>query len=69
MAIENKNTYQHDSNCDIDCDEYIKTECVVYNNALPYLGLEAGASTKEIIDKLTQTVEYLQQQINTINGV
>jgi len=66
MATDNKNTYQHNSNCDIDCDEYIKTECVVYNEAIPYLGLEAGASSKTIIDKLVQTVEYLQTQLNTI---
>lgn len=69
MATENKEVYQHNSNCDVDCDEYVKTECVVYNDAIDYLGLEAGASTKEIIDKLVQTVEYLQEQINTINGV
>lgn len=69
MAIENKNTYQHNSNCDVDCDEYIKTDCVVYNDPIEYLGLEAGASQTEIINKLVQTVEFLQQQINTLNGV
>jgi hypothetical protein len=64
---DNKNTYQHDSSCDIDCDEYVKTECVVHNDALPFLGLEKGASNKEIIDKLVQAVEYLQTQINDSN--
>jgi hypothetical protein len=70
MAIENnKNAYQHNGNCDIGCDEYVKVECVVYTDAIEYLGLEAGASEKEIIDKLVQTVEYLQTQINTLNGL
>ena len=69
MAIKNKNVYQHDSNCDIDCDEYVKTECVIHTDALPYLGLEGGASQKEINEKLIQTVEFLQQQINALTGV
>lgn len=68
MAIENKNVYQHESNCDVDCDEYVKTDCVIHTGAIAYLGLEAGASTTEILLKLVQTVEYLQAQINTINN-
>jgi len=66
MAIENNDTYTHKGDCEIGCDEYTKVECVVYNESIPYLGLEAGASSKTIIDKLVQTVEYLQQQLNTI---
>ena len=66
MAIVNNNTYTHKGDCEIGCDEYVKVECVVYKESIPYLGLEAGALSKTIIDKLVQTVEYLQQQINTI---
>lgn len=62
-------TYQHLGNCEVDCEEYVKTECVIFNTELPYLGLEAGASTTEIILKLVQTVQHLQTQINTINGI
>lgn len=64
---ENRDTYQHKSNCE-GCDEFINTDCIVYEGELPYLGLEKGASSTEIIIKLTQTVEYLQQQINALKS-
>lgn len=66
---ENNNTYQHDSICEVDCDEYVKTSCVIFQEELPYLGLEAGASTTEVINKLVLTVEFLQQQINDLKAL
>lgn len=69
MAVENKNSYQHNSNCDIDCDEYVKTDCVIFQDAIDYLGLEEGASTTEVILKLAQAVEHLQSEINILKGV
>lgn len=61
-------TYQHKSSCNSGCDEFIDTNCIVHKESIDYLGLEAGATTTEILAKLTQTVEYLQQQINKINN-
>lgn len=62
--MENKSTYQHKGDCEIGCDEYIDTQCVVYLQSLPYLGLEEGASLTEIIQKLVNTIQHLQSQIN-----
>lgn len=57
-------TYTHKGDCEIDCDEFINSKCVVYLDSLPYLGLEEGADLSEVIKKLVSTIEYLQEQIN-----
>jgi hypothetical protein len=64
-----KGSYQHKSECNSQCKEFSSTDCVVYKDSLEYLGLEEGASTTEIIQKLTQTVEFLQTQINELKAL
>ena len=61
---ENKNTYQHKGTCDVGCEEFVSTDCVVYDKEIPFLLLEEGATVTEVIEKLVQTISHLSSQIN-----
>lgn len=64
----NKQTYQHNSSCEGNCDEFIDTDCIIYNKSIVYLGLEEGASQTEINEKLVSTIMHLQHQIDVLKN-
>lgn len=55
----------------IGCDDFIGLECVISEDAIPFLFLEEGATLKEILNGLVEKIKdqnlmitMLQDQIN-----
>lgn len=65
-AICNQTNIPKTDNTARECDEFISTNCIIHEEAIPYLSLDANANMTEIVTNLVKVLATMQRKLDKL---